>query len=91
MPFFLPAIATVARTDLITTIPSRHATVFAETFRLNVFRPPVVIPSYTAAIVWHERDDNSALIRWMISQIAEVLASRECGGATRQTRGMSAK
>ena len=86
MPFFLPAMATVARTDLIATIPSRHAAAFAETFRLNVFASPVTLSNYTAAIVWHERNDNNALIRWMTSQIANVLASRECGGDPAQRR-----
>jgi DNA-binding transcriptional LysR family regulator len=86
MPFFLPAIATVARTDLITTIPSRHALVFADTFRLNVFAPPIAIPGYKAAIVWHERNDDNALIRWTRDQIAEVLASPECGGGPAKRR-----
>jgi DNA-binding transcriptional LysR family regulator len=80
MPFFLPAMATVARTDLIATIPSRHAAAFADSFRLNVFTSPVALPNYTASIIWHERNDNNALIRWMIGQLADVLASRECGG-----------
>ena len=80
MPFFRPAIATVARTDLVTTIPSRHANVFADTFRLNVYRPPVAMPPYTATIAWHERNDNNELIRWMIARVTQVLASRECGG-----------
>jgi DNA-binding transcriptional LysR family regulator len=80
MPFFLPAIATVAKTDLITTVPSRHALAFAETFRLNVYAPPIQIPRYMTGIVWHERNDGNALIRWTIGQLADVLASRECGG-----------
>lgn len=90
MPFFLPAIATVARTDLVTTIPSRHAKVFADTFRLNVLRPPLAIPGYTAAVVWHERNDNNALIRWMIAKVTQVLASRECGGDSPSKTGANA-
>jgi DNA-binding transcriptional LysR family regulator len=91
MPFFLPAMATVARTDLIATIPSRHAIAFADSFQLDVFASPVALQNYAAGVIWHERNDNNALIRWMIDQIAAVLTLRECGGAGRATRSPSLK
>jgi DNA-binding transcriptional LysR family regulator len=80
LPFFLPALSTVARTDMVATIPSRLATVFAEFFGLNVFQPPIQLPTYGASAIWHERNDNNELIRWMLERVIAVLSLRECGG-----------
>ncbi len=79
-PFFLPALSTVSRTDLIATVPRRPALAFAGTFGLNVFKCPVEIPTYQASAIWHRRNENNELLKWVLARIELALATAECGG-----------
>jgi DNA-binding transcriptional LysR family regulator len=72
IPYFLPAIATVAATDLISTVPSRHARAFSRLFGLNVHKPPIELPNYRAVLVWNKRNNESKLIRWFADRIENV-------------------
>jgi DNA-binding transcriptional LysR family regulator len=72
MPYFLPALATVSRTDLIATVPRRHARAFAEDFRLQVLDPPIELNPYRVSAVWHERNASSPLIAWVVEQLVHV-------------------
>jgi DNA-binding transcriptional LysR family regulator len=81
IPYFLPAIVAVATTDLISTIPARHAAAFAERFALNVHEPPVELPQYRAVLVWHRRHARSQLIQWFTARLEAVFDLPECGGA----------
>jgi DNA-binding transcriptional LysR family regulator len=69
VPFFFTALATVARSDLIATIPSRLANAFAGRLGLRLYPPPIEIRPYTVSAVWHERNANSALHLWIVEQI----------------------
>jgi DNA-binding transcriptional LysR family regulator len=80
IPYFLPAIAAVATTDLVSTIPARHAAAFAERFSLNVHEPPIELPQYRAVLVWHRRQARSQLIQWFTTRLETVLALPQCGG-----------
>lgn len=82
IPYFLPAIATVSATDLISTIPERHALAFADRFRLDLHKPPVELPPYRAVLVWHKRHSNSQLISWFTKRLENVLKLPECGGTS---------
>jgi DNA-binding transcriptional LysR family regulator len=86
IPYFLPAIATVAATDLISTIPARHAHAFARRFELNVHTPPVELPNYRAVLVWHRRQANSQLLKWFTGQLERVFALPAAKGAAARGR-----
>ena len=71
VPFFTTALATLARSDLIATVPRRLAEAFAPLFGLRVWEPPITIRPYRVLIVWHERNDKSALHSWVIAEVEE--------------------
>jgi DNA-binding transcriptional LysR family regulator len=77
VPYFMPALAMVSRTDVIATIPRRHAEAFAADFGLRIFAPPLELPSYRVAVVWHARNAKSGLVQWVVEALA---------GATGPTR-----
>jgi len=79
IPYFLPAIATVATSDLISTVPARHAVAFSKRFDLNVHEAPVELPPYRGVVVWHKRHANNQLIHWFITRLENVLNLPECG------------
>jgi DNA-binding transcriptional LysR family regulator len=70
VPYFMPALAIVSRTDVIATIPRRHAEAFAGDFGLRIFEPPLALPSYRVAVVWHARNAKSGLIQWVVETLA---------------------
>jgi DNA-binding transcriptional LysR family regulator len=72
IPYFLPALATVARTDLIATLPRRHAEAFATSFRLQVLAPPIELNPYRVSAVWHERNATNQLIAWVVEQLVGI-------------------
>jgi DNA-binding transcriptional LysR family regulator len=76
VPYFLPALATVARSDLIATVPRRHAMAFAEDFRLQILDPPIKLNPHRVSAVWHERNATSPLIAWVVEQLVAVTANQ---------------
>ena len=71
VPFFTTALAAVARSDLIATVPRRLAEAFASSFGLRALEPPISIRPSRVSIVWHERNDKSALHNWIIAEVEE--------------------
>jgi DNA-binding transcriptional LysR family regulator len=80
VPFFTTALATVARSDLIATVPRRLAEAFAPPFGLRVLEPPISIRPYRVSIVWHERNDKSALHSWIIAEVEECALGKDPRG-----------
>ena len=72
IPYFMPALAMVSRTDVIATIPRRHAEAFATDFALRIFEPPLALPSYRVAVAWHARNAKSGLIQWVVEALAAM-------------------
>ncbi len=72
VPQFLPALAIVATTDLISTLPSRLVASQAERYRLLFFPPPVEIRPFTVTAMLHERNSNSPMHQWAISALSEI-------------------
>ena len=69
-PGFLVVTETVAQTDLIAVVPSRIARDYAD--RLQVLDPPVPIPGFDIAVVWHDRTTNHPTQRWLRERIVSV-------------------
>ncbi len=74
VPYFLPALAMVSRTDLLATVPRRYAEAFAGEFDLRLAPVPLALSAYSVSAVWHERNARNRLLAWVVEAIAEVTA-----------------
>jgi DNA-binding transcriptional LysR family regulator len=77
VPYFVVALDLVSRTDSALTVSERLATLYADRFRLQVLHPPISLPSYTIAQVWHPRVEADPAHRWFRQLVAHV-----AGGVT---------
>ena len=73
VPLFLQALATVAETDLICTVPARLARRHANKFGLAVLKAPLAIRPFTVSAVWHRRTTSDPTATWIRNQIMEVV------------------
>jgi DNA-binding transcriptional LysR family regulator len=71
VPHFLFIPEVLARTDLVAMLPSRLARPRAGT--LQVLNPPLPIPPYDMAMVWHERTHSEPAHSWLRQQIIEAV------------------
>ncbi|MBV8869861.1 MAG: LysR family transcriptional regulator, partial [Acetobacteraceae bacterium] len=65
VPYFLAALATVARTDLLATVPSRVARCHAAGFGLATAVPPVPVRSFPVRMVWSRRLGADPALAWL--------------------------
>lgn len=77
VPFFVTALATVASSDLIATVPQRLARAFAPVFGLRLWEPPLRIRPYQVSLLWHQRNESSALHHWMMDEIAALCSTSD--------------
>lgn len=76
LPQFLVAPFVIAETDLVATLSSRVARRFAETgVGIAVHEPPIVLPTWPLAMMWHRRTDAHTATTWLREVVAEVTAS----------------
>lgn len=75
VPHFLVAPFLVARSDAVVTMSERLAQRIAPVLDLAMLEPPVALPHYTLAMVWHERQDADPAHRWLRDAIVRA-ASR---------------
>lgn len=66
LPSFLPALAAIAASDAIATLPSRIARAFAPGFGLVLAEPPLEIRHFPVSVFWHRRNDQDRLTRWLV-------------------------
>ncbi|WP_029008658.1 LysR family transcriptional regulator [Azospirillum halopraeferens] len=60
----------VARSDMIALVPERLVHGRAE--RLQVFEPPVPVPGFTIAMVWHDRTTGHPAQRWLRDRVMAI-------------------
>ncbi|MGL6208986.1 MAG: LysR family transcriptional regulator [Paracoccaceae bacterium] len=72
VPLFFPALATVAESDLIATLPARLVRAYAPRFGLSAHPAPVAIRKFTISAVRHRRNLKSGLHDWLQAQISDV-------------------
>jgi DNA-binding transcriptional LysR family regulator len=72
VPYFLAALATVARTDLIATVPSRLARCHAAAFGLMTALPPVPVRSFPVQMVWSRRLGADPALSWLRDRVADA-------------------
>ena len=75
LPQFLVAPFVVAGTDLVATLASRVARRFAAAdLGLTVHEPPIALPGWPLALMWHRRVDDHPAMAWLRDCIAEIAA-----------------
>jgi DNA-binding transcriptional LysR family regulator len=67
VPGFLIVPEIVARSDMIALVPERVARDVAPRFR--VFEPPVPVPGFSIAMVWHDRTTDHPAQQWLRARL----------------------
>ncbi len=73
LPVFSGVYRVVAGSDLIALLPVALARQVAPSVGLDIFRPPVKVPSTQIVMVWHRRMNADPAHKWLRQQIAEFL------------------
>ncbi|MGF6757014.1 LysR family transcriptional regulator [Paraburkholderia sp. GAS42] len=68
VPHFLFMMSVLASTDLVAMVPSR---LVRDTSVLRVVEPPVDVPRYEMAMLWHERSHRDPAHQWLREYIAD--------------------
>jgi DNA-binding transcriptional LysR family regulator len=71
-PFFVPTIFTVARSDLVLTVPLRLGKMAAAVAAVRVVRPPRELKDFTYFMTWHPRLTSEAAHAWFREQLRKV-------------------
>jgi DNA-binding transcriptional LysR family regulator len=71
VPHFLFVPEVVARTDLVAMLPSRLVQDRCD--HIQVVVPPLSIPSYEMAMIWHERSHLDPAQMWLREQVSRAL------------------
>jgi DNA-binding transcriptional LysR family regulator len=67
VPHFLFVMSVLASTDLVAMLPSR---LVRDTDALRVVEPPVEVPGFEMAMLWHERSHRDPAHQWLREYIA---------------------
>lgn len=73
LPSFLPALAAVAHSGAIVTLPRRVAADFAAGFGLVTAEPPIGIRRFPVSAFWHRRNDSDPLTQWLVAELASMI------------------
>lgn len=73
-PSFLSALWYVAASDDLLTVSARLVAATAAAIPLRRFAPPVPLPGYTLALVWHPRLERSREDAWLRSLLVDAAA-----------------
>jgi DNA-binding transcriptional LysR family regulator len=74
VPIFLSALAAVASTDAIVTMPAHLIAHYAGYFHLRTYESPVAIPPFNIMAVWR-RGAHDPAVQWLVEQIKSELRS----------------
>ena len=72
VPHFAVIPLIVAGTDLIVSLPSHVADVWAGLVKVNVHPLPIRIPSFDVSLYWHARVENDAANRWLRDTLVQL-------------------
>lgn len=70
LPAFLAALAAVAASGALVTLPARVARGFAPGFGLVTATPPLAIRRFPVSVFWHRRNERDARSLWLRRQLA---------------------
>jgi DNA-binding transcriptional LysR family regulator len=69
LPFFLPAIFAIAKTDLVLTVPRKLAKITAPIAGLRMVEPPRDIKAFPYFMAWHSRLNTEPAHAWLRDQV----------------------
>jgi DNA-binding transcriptional LysR family regulator len=69
IPFFVPTILSIARTDLVITVPRRLAKIMAPLANVWVVEPPREIRGLSYFMTWHQRLSAEPAHTWFREEI----------------------
>jgi DNA-binding transcriptional LysR family regulator len=69
LPAFLPALAAVAVSESLVTLPARVALAFVDGFGLVTAEPPLEIRKFPVSVSWHRRNDADPRTVWLREQV----------------------
>jgi DNA-binding transcriptional LysR family regulator len=72
LPAFLPALAAVAASRALVTLPARVARAFAPGFGLAMAEPPIPVRMFPISVFWHRRNDTDPRTSWIRQQLREI-------------------
>jgi DNA-binding transcriptional LysR family regulator len=75
LPFFLPAIFAIVKTDLVLTVPRKLAKITGPLAGLRVVEPPREIKAFPYFIAWHSRLSTEPAHAWFRDQVRAAARS----------------
>lgn len=72
VPLFFPALAAVAASDMVATLPGRLVAAHAARFGLTTRQPPLAIRPFEVAAIRHQRNAKSAMHDWLTAMLRPV-------------------
>jgi DNA-binding transcriptional LysR family regulator len=72
LPFFVPALLAIARTDLVLTLPRRLAKIMAPVADVRVVEPPHEIKGFSYFMAWHARLTSEPAHVWFRRQLTKI-------------------
>jgi DNA-binding transcriptional LysR family regulator len=79
----------VSKTDMLLTLPERHAQLLNMGLMNQVLAFPMQGPRLEAHLYWHESVENDPANRWLREEIEKLLVEPRTGKAPRKVRGGS--
>ena len=73
VPSFFAAAELVRRSDDVATLPERLVRLYGDA--LLALAPPLPVPGFTIAAVWHERADRDPALTWVRAQLRAAIQS----------------
>ena len=67
----------VAQTDVVAIIASRLAQTYAPHLPINIFPPPIPLPSFEIRISWHERCHHDPAVRWFRKAFVDLYRPKQ--------------
>ncbi|MBD3764865.1 MAG: LysR family transcriptional regulator [Rhodobacterales bacterium] len=74
LPAFLPALAAVAASGALVTLPARLGRTFAAGFGLVTATPPIEVRRFPVSVFWHRRNQADPRTIWLRAQVALAAA-----------------
>lgn len=69
LPAFLPALAAVAASGALVTLPAQVALAFAAGFGLVTAKPPIPVRRFPVSVFWHRRNEADPRTIWIRRQL----------------------
>ena len=73
VPHFFPALAAVAETDCIATLPRRLALRYAGPFGLETHEPPLKLRPFGISALRHRRNEHDQALAWLVARMRDTL------------------